>query len=143
MENTPKTYTLKITIDKSEILNEIYAASAWHCVAHPEARCLTPDFERLVMKAVGEGFTDFRSRFLGYLSFSNFNPNIAQQNVQLHLLFFHPTTDELAEEVKEAVVQTLANYALRAFYGEQNDVYDSAWRLHRAQLMLIFGRDAN
>lgn len=43
------TYVIEIVVDKADILEAIYSASAWHCLVYKQAPRLTPDQERLCM----------------------------------------------------------------------------------------------
>ncbi len=144
MNKTPQpTHTLKINIDKEQILNIIYAESAWHCITHPEAKRLTPDLERLCMMRVKEGFEDLRSRFMAYISFSNFNINLDSKNVTIEFLFFNPYPESLPDAMRDDVTQMLAWFALKRFYGDDASYYHTAWLKHRASLNISFARDAN
>lgn len=133
---------LSVSIDKADILNIIYAESAWFCANHPEARRLTSDVSRLIMMKVKQGYDDLHGRVLGYLLFANFNPNLEAGNVQMTFQFFHPVLDTQEAEMKEIVTQILAQYALKCFYGADT-VADAAWLKYRAQLLLVFARDTN
>lgn len=144
MTNTinPK-HSLTINIDKEQILNIIYAESAWHCIVHPEAKRLTPDVERACMLRVKEGFDDMRSHFQAYIHFANFNPNTERKNVTLEFRFFNPYPDSLSDILGNDVTQLLAWYALKRFYGDDASYYHSAWLKHRAGITIAFARDAN
>lgn len=144
MTNTinPK-HSLTINIDKEQILNIIYAESAWHCIVHPEAKRLTPDVERACMLRVKEGFDDMRSRFQAYIHFANFNPNTERKNVTLEFRFFNPYPDSLPDILGNDVTQLLAWFALKRFYGDDASYYHTAWLKHRAGIAIAFARDAN
>ncbi len=144
MTNTisPK-HSLTINIDKEQILNIIYAESAWHCIVHPEAKRLTPDVERACMLRVKEGFDDLRSRFQAYIHFANFNPNTERKNVTLEFRFFNPYPDSMPDILGNDVTQLLAWYALKRFYGDEASYYHTAWLKHRAGITIAFARDAN
>ncbi|MDO4511793.1 MAG: hypothetical protein Q4B68_08260 [Bacteroidales bacterium] len=144
MNNTQKPqHTLHLTIDKEQILNIIYAESAWYCILHPEAKPLSPDVERLCMMRVKEGFEELKQHFMAYIYFSNFNPNLPKGNITLELRFFNPIPDMLEEMVHEDVAQMLAWWALKRFYGDDASYYHTAWLKHRSSLMMNFVRDAN
>lgn len=136
-------HTLVVNIDKEQILNIIYAESAWHCIIHPEAKRLTPDLQRLCMTRVKEGFDDLRCRNMAYISFSNFNANLEDKNVTIEFRFFNPYPESLPDVMRDDVTQILAWYALKRFYGDDASYYHTAWLKHRASLSISFARDAN
>lgn len=136
-------HPLTVNINKEQILNIIYAESAWHCIVHPKEKRLTPDLERICLTRVKEGFEDFRSRFQGYIYFSNFNPNLDSGNLTTEFRFFNPYPESLTDTIREDVTQMLAWFALMRFYGEDASYYHTAWLKHRASLMISFARDAN
>ncbi len=136
-------HTLEITIDKSDILDIIYSHSAWHHVAHRDARVLTADQERLCMMKVKEGYDDLYSRVMGYTTSANFNPNLERGNVRLTFAFQHPCSPQLPVEIKQVVTELLANFALKRFYGDDVSYFGAAWLKYRAQLLLVFARDDN
>ena len=49
----------------------------------------------------------------------------------------------MAYELKQIVTQYIANFALMRLYGEQASYYRIACRKYRAQMLLVFARDAN
>ena len=142
MENNAKKVTLTVTVDKSEILYMIYANSASHCRLHKERSPLTPDVERAVTLAVGEGFADMRARMGGYFKQSNFNPNVEENAVSITAELHQPPKSDFAADLKDTVKHLLVYFALSRFY-DGGDYYRLAWRKYRAQLPLIFARDAN
>lgn len=142
MTNTP-THSLRIAIDKEQILNIIYSESAWYGILHPEAKCITPDWERLTMMRVKDGFEELRTKFQAYIYFSNFNPNIEERNVEIEFRFFHPYSDTLPEVLTADVTQMLAWHALERFYGEHVSYFHTAKVKHLAGISMSFARDAN
>ena len=136
-KHTANLSPIDLTIDKVEILNPIYAASAWHCQFNPQLRTLTPDLEHTIMLKVKEGFHELCSHMGGYATFCNFNPNATTGNVRLNLCLEHPYDSNLPTLLQNIVAQALAHYALAFFYR------DTAWRKCRAQTLLIFARNAN
>ena len=144
MTNTHKPqHSLMITINKEQILDIIYSESAWYCLLHPQAKCITPDWQRLTMMRVKEGFEEFRAQFQGYIYFSNFNPNVDAGNVSVEFRFFYPVPAGVAETVTSDVTNLLAWYALERFYGIEAAYFHTAFLKHRASLNLTFARDAN
>lgn len=140
---THTTYVIEIAIDKADILEAIYAASAWHCMVYKQAHRLTPDQERLCMMKVKEGYDDLYSRVMGYTNLANFNPNVESGNVRFAFAFSHPVGMTVPEGLKQLVTQLLANFALKRFYGDQASYFGAAWLKYRAQLLLAFARDDN
>ena len=68
----------------------------------------------------------------------NYNPNLLQDNI---MLVIKPDGIGLDESVLAgAVTEALAFYALLQFYGEQDTYYGTAWRKHRAHIMLLLCR---
>jgi len=102
--------TLKINLDA--ILDRIYAESAWRAAHRNDIYTLTPDNERMLSLKVGQGLNELLARMAGYVTGWNYNPNI----------------------------EALAYYALLQFYGEQDTYYGTAWRKHRAHVVLLLCR---
>jgi len=42
--------------------------------------------------------------------------------------------------VKNAMISALANYTLMSLYGDEDSIYGTAWRLHRARVLLLLCR---
>ena len=81
-------HTVTITIDFDEILDMVYAQSAWHAAYDKTVRVLTPDNRNMLLLKLKEGYADLRQRVLGYLIFDNYNPNIQTQNLTMTRRFF-------------------------------------------------------
>ena len=135
--------TLTIKVDKDDILQLIYAASSWHCVSDKSARRVTADNERLCLMKMKEGYDDLHSRVMGYTVFANFNPNLDRANVAFTFKFHCEPSVTMPEELKQIVTQYLANFVLMRLYGEHVSYYSIACRKYRAQMLLVFARDAN
>ena len=74
----------------------------------------------------------------GYVTAWNYNPNITENNIPLELKF---NNNGPAEDIlRGAIVEALAFYALLQFYGEQDTYYGTAWRKHRAHVVLLLCR---
>lgn len=128
-----------ITIDLDNILDRIYAESAWHAAYQPEVKLLTPDNARMLEMRIEDGLADLHSRISGYVSSWNYNPYIDNGNITIGLAL--PATMEAqADAVRGIVVDLLANYALMRFYGDDGTYYGTAWRLNRVRLMLLMAR---
>lgn len=141
MKSKPVTLTIKI--DKDDILQPIYAASAWLCASDKSARRVTADNERLCLMKAKEAYDDLHSRVMRHVTFANFNPNIDSANVTLTFEFRCAPRATMAYELKQIVTQYIANFALMRLYGEQASYYSIACRKYRAQMLLVFARDAN
>ena len=46
----------------------------------------------------------------------------------------------LASDLKSAIINALANYTLMSLYGDEDSIYGTAWRLHRARALLLLCR---
>ena len=143
MNQHSQTHAVEIALAPTLLLKEIYAASAWHCITHPQSRRLSPDVEHTIMVKVQEGFDEMCSRIEGYVTFSNFNPNIENGDIQLTVKLSHPFNERLPEELRNIITHLLANYALRHFHSDTDVYFHTAWRKYSAQLLLLFARDAN
>lgn len=143
MNKHDQNYAIEITIDQSCLLKEIYAGSAWHCLIHPHSQRLSPDVEHTIMVKVQEGFDEMCSRIAGYVTFSNFNPNIENGNIQLTLKLANSYGEKLPQDLKHIITHLLANYALKHFHSDTDVYFNTAWRKYTTQLLLLFARDAN
>ena len=125
--------TLKINLDA--VLNRIYAESAWRAAHRNDVYTLTPDNERMLSIKVGQGLNELLARMAGYVTAWNYNPNLLQDNILLNLKL---DGDGLDEDILQGdITEALAFYALLQFYGEQDTYYGTAWRKHRAHIMLL------
>ena len=128
--------TLKINLDA--VLNRIYAESAWRAAHRNDIYTLTPDNERMLSIKVGQGLNELLARMAGYVTAWNYNPNLLQDNILLNLKL---DGDGLDEDILQGdITEALAFYALLQFYGEQDTYYGTAWRKHRAHIMLLLCR---
>jgi hypothetical protein len=124
--------TLKINLDA--ILERIYAESAWRAAHRNDVYTLTPDNERMLTVKVGTALNELLARMSGYVTEWNYNPNLLEDNIWLTL-----QTDAPVDEptLKGAIAEALAFNTLLQFYGEQDTYYGTAWRKHRAHVMLL------
>ena len=128
--------TLKINLDA--VLDRVYAESAWRAAHRDDVYTLTPDNERMLSLKVGQGLNELLARMAGFVTAWNYNPNLLQDNI---MLVIKPDGIGLDESVLAgAVTEALAFYALLQFYGEQDTYYGTAWRKHRAHIMLLLCR---
>ena len=124
--------TLKINLDA--VLERIYAESAWRAAHRDDVYTLTPDNERMLSIKVGQALNELLARMSGYVTEWNYNPNLLEDNIWLTLQLDGSVDDAT---LKGAITEALAYNALLQFYGEQDTYYGTAWRKHRAQVMLL------
>lgn len=138
-----------VTIDFDEILNYVYAQSAWYTAHEPNARVLTPDSGKMLLLKLKEGYSDLRQRVLGYLESDNFNPNIDKGNITMTFTFKHRQQAGFDTALHDTIVALLAHFVLMRFYGEVDprgkqhgsSIYNLEWRRYKAKLMLTFAHD--
>lgn len=130
---------INIQLDLQQVLERIYAESAWRAAYRDDAYTLTPDNQRMLALKVGQGLNELLARMAGYVTAWNYNPNIESNNIALTLQFARRVPDEAT--LRAAVVEALAFYALLQFYGERDTYYGTAWRKHRAHIMLLLSAD--
>ncbi len=138
-----------VTIDFDEILNYVYAQSAWYTANEPNARVLTPDSGKMLLLKLKEGYADLRQRVLGYLESDNFNPNIDKGNITMTFTFKHRQQAGFDTALHDTIVALLAHFVLMRFYGEVDprgkqhgsSIYNLEWRRYKAKLMLTFAHD--
>lgn len=138
-----------VTIDFDEILNYVYAQSAWYTAHEPNARVLTPDSGKMLLLKLKEGYADLRQRVLGYLESDNFNPNIDKGNITMTYTFKHRQQAGFDTALHDTIVALLAHFVLMRFYGEVDprgkqhgsSIYNLEWRRYKAKLMLTFAHD--
>jgi hypothetical protein len=70
----------------------------------------------------------------------NINFNLDSQNIVLGLAIDKRPLLTLARDVKNAMISALANYTLMSLYGDEDSIYGTAWRLHRARVLLLLCR---
>ena len=96
--------------------------------------------EPIVDRRVREGLDDLMARMSGYIVSQNINFNLDSQNIILGLAIKKRPLPSLARELKNAIVSALANYTLMSLYGDEDSIYGTAWRLHRARTLLLLCR---
>jgi hypothetical protein len=133
-------YRFDITIDLDEIQQAIYTEGQWHPAANATAWGVNPNNEPIVDRRVREGLDDLLSRMSGYIVSQNINFNIERQNIMLSLSLKKRPLLSLASDLKNAIVKALANYTLMSLYGNEDSIYGTAWRLHRARTLLLLCR---
>ena len=133
-------YRIDIVIDLEEIQQAIYTEGVWHPADNATAWGVNPNNEPIVDRRVREGLDDLLSRMSGYIVSRNINFELESQNIVLGLELNHRPLLSLACDLKNAIVCALANYTLMTLYGDEDSIYGTAWRLHRARTLLLLCR---
>lgn len=144
-----KRHTLTIHIDFDEILNYVYAQSAWHGAHNENVRILTPDNRNMLLIKLKEGYADLKQRVMGYLSFDNYNPNIDSRNIIMTFAFNNEPRLGFDTALHDTIVALLANFLLMKFYGDidprgpqhGSSIFNLEWRRYKAKLMIAFAHD--
>ena len=133
-------YRIDIVIDLDDIQQAIYTEGAWHPAGNATAWGVNPSNEPIVDRRVREGLDDLLSRMSGYLVSRNINFDLEHQNIVLGIEVSKRPLLSLASDLKSAIVSALANYTLMTLYGDEDSIYGTAWRLHRARALLLLCR---
>ena len=133
-------YRIEIAINLDDIQQAIYTEGTWHPADNATSWGVNPSNEPIVDRRVREGLDDLLSRISGYIVNKNINFNIESQNIMLTLAVEHRPLLSLADDLKRAIIAALANYTLMSLYGDEDSIYGTAWRLHRARTLLLLSR---
>lgn len=133
-------YRIEIAIDLDEIQQAIYTEGTWHPAENATAWGVNSSNEPIVDRRVREGLDDLLARIGGYIVGKNINFNIESQNILLIIGVEQRPLLTLASDLKRAIIAALANYTLMSLYGDEDSIYGTAWRLHRARVMLLLSR---
>ena len=133
--------TVRIIIDLNTVLDRIYAESAWRAAHNPDVTLITSDNLALIVQHLESAMADLKVKLEGYIEIFSFNPNGEDRNIQIHLRFTHDVPYRVDLQMKDAVTELLAQYALMRFYGDEGTYFGTAWRRSRAQVMLMLARD--
>ena len=133
-------YRFEIAIDLDEIQQAVYTEGVWHPAENATAWGVNPSNEPILDRRVREGLDDLLSRMSGYLLQQNINFNLDKGNINLVIGLERRPLLTLADQLKSAMIAALANYALMTLYGDQDSIYGTAWRLHRARVLLLLSR---
>ena len=133
-------YRFDISIDLDEIQQAIYTEGTWHPADNATALGVNPSNEPILDRRVREGLDDLLARLSGYLVSQNINFNLESQNIVLGIEVKKRPLLTLANDLKSAIVSALANYTLMSLYGDEDSIYGTAWRLHRARILLLLCR---
>lgn len=144
-----KKHKVTIYIDFEEILNYVYAQSAWYAAHNDKVRIITPDSRRMLLLKLKEGYGNLRSRVMGYLDFDNYNPNIESRNIIMTFVFNNEPQLGFDTALHDNVVALLAHFLLMGFYGEVDprgmergsSIFNLEWRRYMAKLMIAFAHD--
>ena len=135
-------YRIDIVIDLDEIQQAIYTEGTWHPAANATSWGVNSSNEPILDRRVREGLDDLLARMSGYIESQNINFNIESQNIVLGLAVRYRPLLSLGRDLKNAMIAALANYTLMSLYGDEDSIYGTAWRLHRARVMLLLSRPA-
>lgn len=133
-------YRIEIIIDLDEIQQAIYTEGTWHPANNATAWGVNSSNEPIVDRRVREGLDDLLARISGYIVNKNINFNLQSQNIMLTLAVERRPLLTIASELKNAIIAALANYTLMTLYGDEDSIYGTAWRLHRARALLLLSR---
>ena len=133
-------YRIEIAIDLDEIQQAIYTEGTWHPAENATAWGVNSSNEPIVDRRVREGLDDLLARSGGYIVAKNINFNIESQNILLTIGVEQRPLLTLASDLKRAIIAALANYTLMSLYGDEDSIYGTAWRLHRARVVLLLSR---
>lgn len=142
-------HTVTINIDFNEILNYVYAQSAWFGAHNEDFFVLTPDNRNMLLLKLKEGYSDLRQRVLGYLEFDNYNPNIDSRNITMRFAFNNEPKIGFDDAIHDTIVALLSHFVLMRFYGEidprgkehGSSIFNLEWRRYKTKLMLAFAHD--
>ena len=133
-------YRIDIVIDLDDIQQAIYTEGTWHPAQNATAWGVNNSNEPIVDRRVREGLDDLLARMSGYIVSQNINFNLDSGNIVLGIELKKRPLLSLASELKNAMVSALANYTLMSLYGDEDSIYGTAWRLHRARVLLLLCR---
>ena len=133
-------YRFEITIDLDDIQQAIYTEGTWHPAENATAWGVNRSNEPIVDHRVREGLDDLLARISGYILSKNINFNLDDHNIMLTLAVERRPLLTIASDVKSAIIAALANYTLMTLYGDEDSIYGTAWRLHRARVLLLLSR---
>ncbi len=133
-------YRIDIDIDLNDIQQAIYTEGQWHPADNATAWGVNPTNEPIVDRRVREGLDDLLARMSGYIVSRNINFNIDSHNIVLGIELDKRPLLSLASDLKSTIIKALANYTLMTLYGDEDSIYGTAWRLHRARTLLLLCR---
>ena len=138
--NRRANYRIDISIDLNEIQQAIYTEGQWHPASNATAWGVNSSNEPIIDRRVREGLNDLMARMSGYLIGQNINFNLESGNIVLAIGLEKRPLLSIADRLKSAIIAALANYTLMSLYGDEDSIYGTAWRLHRARVMVLLAR---
>ena len=144
-----KRHKITIYIDFNEILDYVFAQSAWYGAHNDDIYVLTPDNRNMLLLKLKEGYADLRQRVMGYLDFDNYNPNIEERNIIMTFAFKKLPPTGFDDSLHDTIVALLAHFVLMRFYGDVDprgmeygsSIFNLEWRRYKAKLMIAFAHD--
>ena len=133
-------YRIDISIDLNEIQQAIYTEGQWHPANNATAWGVNSSNEHIIDRRVREGLDDLMARMSGYIIGQNINFNLESGNIMLAIGLEHRPLLTIADNLKSAIIAALANYTLMSLYGDEDSIYGTAWRMHRARVMVLLAR---
>ena len=133
-------YRIDISIDLNEIQQAIYTEGQWHPANNATAWGANSSNEPIIDRRVREGLDDLMARMSGYIIGQNINFNLESGNIMLAIGLEHRPLLTIADNLKSAIIAALANYTLMSLYGDEDSIYGTAWRMHRARVMVLLAR---
>ena len=133
-------YRFDITVDLDEIQQAIYTEGVWHPAENATAWGVNASNEPILDRRVREGLDDLLARMSGYVLQQNINFNLESGNIALVIGVQRRPLLTLAAQLESAIIAALANYTLMSLYGDEDSIYGTAWRMHRARVMLLLSR---
>ena len=133
-------YRIDISIDLNEIQQAIYTEGQWHPANNATAWGVNSSNEPIIDRRVREGLDDLMARMSGYIIGQNINFNLESGNIMLAIGLEHRPLLTIADNLKSAIIAALANYTLMSLYGDEDSIYGTAWRMHRARVMVLLAR---
>lgn len=130
-------YRIDITIDLNEIQQAIYTEGQWHPANNATAWGVNSSNEPIIDRRVREGLDDLLARMSGYVIGQNINFNLESGNIVLAIGLEHRPLLTIADSLKSAIIAALANYTLMSLYDDEDSIYGTAWRMHRARVMVL------
>ena len=122
----------KVRVDLNEVLERVYAESAWQAMISGSRR-LTGDNERIVLMRMREVHEDLCTRLSGYVASNEWNVETKETTLTLH-------GKCPAESVRRVWADTLWSGVMwRMHNAEEGDslTYHKMWRVSRARVLLL------
>lgn len=133
--------SLQVSVKKSDIMNRVYAQSAWHCAIRPQVPRLTADQEPMLLLTMHKGYVEMCGRLRAWLVAHSLSPKAEDGCVQLWLRIGSADDSTLSSEVAAVVAELLSSYVLKVHYATTDSYFTTAWRKSMAQLLLIMARE--